>query len=461
MGFKIRAIATAANWTDQSMLDVLEQVIPYAVVQQIVATHQLGRVRRRKLSAEMGLILAVAMNVWARQSLGRVLIKLIKGFRFIWPDASVCAASKGAISQVRYQVGAQPVVDLFHQVCIPMTTPDTPGAFLCGLRLMALDGTVESVVDTPANAQAFGRSIGGRGASALPLLRSVYLMEIGSHGIIDAGIWPYASSEHVGAQRMVRSLTADMLVLWDRGLHSFDLIHQVRHRQAHFLSRVPSTVQLKPVAVLADGTYLAYLRPSDYARRKAGERVVVRVIEYTLDDPACSGHGQPHVLITSLLEVRQAPASMLAAAYHERWEIELAIDEMDTHQRLAGTPLRSKKPVGVIQELYGLLIAHYAIRKLMLEAALQEGLDPDRLSFINALERISDAIPEFQMTDPAHHPRLYQRLLADLRQHRLPQRDNRSNPRVVRRKMTKFPLKRSQHRGLHRKPIEDALIMLN
>ena len=463
MPFNIRPLAADAKLTDQSLLDVLEQVMPYAEVQTIVATHRLARLRRRKLSAELGLLLVVAMNLWARHSLCQVLFKLLRGFRFIGPVAWAAPASKGAISQVRYHVGAQPVAALFHQVCTPMTTPQTPGAFAYGLRLMALDSTLEEVADTPANARVFGRYVGGRGPSAFPLVRGVYLMEVGSHGIVDAGFWPHAVSEHVGAGRLLRSVRADMLVLWDRGLHSFDLVHKVRQRHAHFLSRVSKTVQLKPVRALADGSYQAWLRPSEPARRRAGQRVAVRVIDYTLNDPNRPGFGQPHRLITSLLDEQHAPALQVIATYHERWEIESALDEMDTHQRLAGTPLRSKKPVGVIQELYGLLIAHYAIRKVMIDAAQQERMDPDRLSFIHAIQLICDAIPEFQMTAPHQHERLYQRLLADIRRYRLPPRDRRSNPRVVKRKMSKFPRKRRQHQQTPqpKKPFHEAIVILN
>jgi hypothetical protein len=132
--------------------------------------------------------------------------------------------------------------------------------------------------------------------------------------------------------------------------------------------------------------------------------------------------------------------------YHERWEIELLIDETDTHQRLSDRPLRSRKPIGVIQELYGLLIAHYVIRLLMHEAALQHQLDPDRLSFVHALEVIRDAIAKFQMVPPKEWPNLYQRLLDDLvADGKFPKRRPRSNPRVVKRKMSKWRLKRPEH----------------
>lgn len=463
MGFKIRCLDRNAKLPDQSLLEGIERAIPYTTIQEVVAAHQLTRQRCRKLSAETGLLMAVAMNLWARQSLGRVLIKLIKGFRFIWPDETVQAATKGAISQLRYEVGAAPVVALFHRVCVPMATEETPGAFLCGYRMMAIDGTVEEVPDTPDNERVFGRSKGGRGHSAFPLVRGVYLMEVGTHGIVDAGFWPYRTNEQVGARRVLRSVEDGMLVMWDRGLHSFDMVQHTLQRQAHFLGRVSATVDLKPVRALSDGSYLAFLRPSEYARRKRGERILVRVIQYTIDDPALPGYGERHVLITSLLEEKTAPALTLAQAYHERWEIELAIDEMDTHQRLAAQPLRSKKPVGVIQELYGLLLAHYAVRKVIYDAAHQEAMDPDRFSFINALELICDAIPEFQMSAPEEHDRLYQRLLKDIRQHRLPERDHRCNPRVVKRKMSKFPRKRPVHQQPLQpcRPFRESIVMLN
>jgi len=463
MGFKIRKIEADAKVTDEKILEAIETAIPYGIVKDIVDEYDLSRQRKRKLSAELGVVLAVGMNLWAKQSLRRVLVKLLKGLRFIWPDPSFAPASKGAISQLRYEIGAAPVVELFHRVCKPMGSPDTPGIFLFGLRMMAIDATVEDVADTAENEHAFGRHTSQRGPSAFPQIRGVYLMEVGTHGIVDAGFWPIHTSERVGAFRMLRSVEAEMLLMWDRGLHSFDMAWNTRQRKAHFLSRVPGYVLLKPIQYLPDGSYLALLQPSQYRRRKAGEHLLVRVIEYTIDDPALPGYGERHRLMTSLLDAKAYPALDLARAYHERWEIELCIDEIDTHQRLASQPLRSKKPVGVIQELYGLLIAHYAVRKIMLEAATEVGLDPDRMSFINSLELICDAIPEFQMTDPQSHPQLYQRLLQDIRQFCLPERENRWNPRVVKRKMSKFPLKRAKHQNPPRltKPFKMCVALLN
>jgi hypothetical protein len=337
------------------------------------------------------------------------------------------------------------MVALFHEVCQPLAEAEAPGAFLFGLRLMALDGTSEDVPDTPANVAAFGRHQSDRGPSAFPQVKGVYLVECGTHAIIDAGFWPGQTSERVGGFRLLRSVTAGMLVMWDRGFHDYDMVVQVRQRGAHVLSRLPASVKPTVVRTLADGSYLAYLQPSDKKRRKKGERRLVRVIEYTITDPNLPGWGESHRLVTTLLDPDAYPILELICAYHERWEIEITIDEIDTHQRLRPGPLRSRKPVGVIQELYGLLIAPYIIRACMVQAAQQAHLDPDRLSFIGAVRVLQRAVPEFQMTAPEQLPALYQRLLRDIGRKRLPKRRLRANPRVVKRKMSNFKLTRAEH----------------
>ena len=252
-----------------------------------------------------------------------------------------------------------------------------------------------------------------------------------------------------------------MLVLWDRGFHDYEMIIATRRRNAHVLSRLPSHVKPQRLRTLPDGSVLAALRPSDYQRRKQGERLLVRVITYTITDPSLPGYGETYRVLTTLLNPCQAHAHDLACAYHERWEIELVVDELDTHQRLAGRTLRSLKPVGVIQELYGLLLAHYAVRVLMHEAALQAELDPDRLSFVHALEVVRDAVPEFQLVVPEQAPLLYARMLQDIAARRLPARRPRCNPRVVKRKMSNFKLKRTEHQRLPKPEgsFRDALVI--
>jgi hypothetical protein len=464
MGFSLRMLAENIRFEQAVTLNALERTIPQAEVEAVIENLGVKEERVRKLPACVTLLLCIAMGLFTNIGLESVLIKMVKGLRYIWlGDEDYETAKRSAISQARYRLGAKPVVELFHRVCKPMATKETPGAFLFGLRLMAIDGTTEDVSDTPANAVHFGRHHSDRGDGAFPQMQAVYLYESGTHAICDAGFWPCHTSERIGGLRVLRSVEEGMLVMWDCGFHSFDMAAKTQERKAHFLGRLPSHVKPKLVRALPDGSYLAWISPSDYQRKKRGERLLIRVITYTIDDPNRPGHGEIHRLGTSLLDPNLCPAHTLAREFHQRWEIEITIDEMDTHQRLPNIPLRSQKPVSVIQEAYGLLIAHYAVRAVMHDAAVQSNLDPDRLSFVNAVRIIGDAISEFQMTAPEQIQRLYQRLLNDIARHRLPEREDRSSPRVVKRKMSKFKLKRKEHLRWPQptKSFQEAVVLLN
>ncbi len=445
MGFGIREFAAESKFAGELRLDAIRRAVPAEDIQSVLEEQGAQAKRQRKLNAFVTVLLVIAMSIYTHLSIGDVMSKIARGLRYLWPDPDYEVANDGAISYRRYQLGARPLAALFHRVCRPIAVPETRGAFLFGLRLMAIDGTVEDVPDTPDNAAAFGRHRGPRGEAAFPQVQCVYMAESGTHAIVDAGFWPYHTGEQKGAYRMLRSVEPGMLVMWDRGLHSFDLMLGVLKHDSQVLARLPSYVKPKLVRQLPDGSYLAYLYPSEYKRRKRGEHLLVRIIEYRITDPALPGYDQVHRLITTLLDPAIYPVLELVWAYHERWEIEVTIDEVDTHQRLLDRPLRSLKPVGVIQEFYGLLIAHYAIRFLMHEAALQANIDPDRISFVHALHVIQEAIPEFQMTAPEQLPRLYARLLRDIANKLLPPRRTRTNPRVVKRKMSNFKLKRPEH----------------
>jgi len=445
MGFRIREIDAECKFSSALTVQALSRAIPAEAIAHVLQQEACLEERERKLTMTVIVWLVIALHLYTTLSIGAVLRKLARGLRFIWPDPTIELPKDSAIAYRRSQLGARPMVALFHQLCQPLATPLTHGAFLFGLRQMAIDGVVEDVPDTEANAAYFGRHTSARGHSAFPQLQGVLLAECGTHAIVDAGFWPYHTSERLGGFRMLRSLCRGMLVMWDRGFHDFDMIVGARRRGAHVLGRLPSGVKPQRLRTLCDGSYLAYLYPSEYARRKRGERVLVRIITYTITDPALPGYGQTYRLLTTLLNPRHAPAHDLACAYHERWEIEIVIDEIDTHQRLAARTLRSRTPIGVIQELYGLLLAHYAIRTLMHEAALQADCDVDRLSFVHALEVVREAVAEFQIVAVEQEQALYRRLLSDIAAVRLPERRVRINPRVVKQKMSNFKLKRAEH----------------
>jgi hypothetical protein len=445
MGYRLREIAPDRSLCQELSLDALYFVVPLGTIESVLADTGTHAERERKLNMVAVVLLVIVMNLYTHRSIGHVMEKLIQGLRFIWPTDDLTAPTAAALSYRRYQLGARPLAQLFRRICRPLARPETPGAFLFGLRLMAIDGTTEMVPDTPENTRAFGRYSNGRGQGAYPQVQGMYLIECGTHAIVDAGFWPCHHSEREGCRRLLRSVGPGMLLLWDRGLHDADLISAVQARGAHVLGRLPAHVKPRWVRKLPDGSYLARLIVSAPQRHQRAQSILVRVIVYTVTDPARPGYGEIHRLITTLRSPTTAPAVDLVCAYHERWEIELVIDELATHQQLAGRPLRSLKPLGVMQELYGLLIAHYAIRFLMHEAAMQAQIDPDRLSFVHAVRVVQDAIPEFQMIGADQVPRRYQRLLQDLAATPLLPRRERINPRVVKRKQSKFDVKRVEH----------------
>jgi hypothetical protein len=278
------------------------------------------------------------MHLFSHASLAHVCGHLVSGLRFLGPDPCSRLPGDAALSYRRYQLGAKPLMALFRAVWKPLATLQTKGAFLFGLRLMAMDGTTEDVADTPENARAFGRHRGSRGPGAFPQIQGVYLVECGTHAMVDAGFWPLHSSERTGGLRLLRRVGNGMLVMWDRGFHSLHMVTTTLARGAECLGRLPARVHPQLVSRLADGSSLVYLFPSEYRERQAGKRTLVRMVEDTRTDPHLDGYGQHYRLITSLLDPEIAPALEIACAYHERWEIELVIDEVDTHQRLVGRP---------------------------------------------------------------------------------------------------------------------------
>jgi len=458
----LRQIDTSVHWTQEITLDTFSEVITRARIETVLDNLGVSELRIRKLTMVVTVLLCITMSLFTEEAIDKVMSKLVAGSRFLRPADDFEAAGASAICQRRQQLGVAPMVALFREICHPLATPETEDAFLFGLRLMAIDGTVEDVADTPANARYFGRQTGSRGNSAFPQMRCIYLCECGTHAICDAGAWPYSAGERDHGKRLLRSVGSGMLVMWDCGFHCFDMCRRCREQHAHFLGRIPANVRFTPFRRLPDGSYLAYIRPSQPQRRKAGEQLLVRVIEYTIDDPKRSGHGERHRLVTSLLNYKLYPAHDLAVAYHERWEVEITIDEADTHQRRPLHPFRSRTPLGVLQELYGLLLAHYVIRAMMHQAALQVQVPPDRLSFVNSVRILREAVFQAQIVATSQSRDWYQRLLHDIGREQLPKRDNRCNPRVIKRKMSKFDLKREQHYNWPQptKPFADALVLL-
>jgi len=275
----------------------------------------------------------------------------------------------------------------------------TKGAWYRSWRLVSLDGSTLDIADEKENEEAFARPSASRGTSAFPQLRFVSLVENGTHVLFGTRMEGVKTGEITLAKEVLPSLRKGMLCLADRNFFGFELWNQARGTGSDLLWRVRKNLRLPCEKRLPDGSYLSrvYASPKDQRHGKNG--VVVRVIEYKLE--GVEGAEPIYRLLTTILDHEQAPATELAALYHERWEIETALDELKTHLRGSRMVLRSKTPDLVRQEFYGLMMAHFAVRGLMHEAAIHGDEDPDRLSFLHAVRVVRRKIASFASIPPS------------------------------------------------------------
>jgi Insertion element 4 transposase N-terminal/Transposase DDE domain len=441
----------------------LEQIIPPEAVCQALAATGRANQRRCKLTHEVVCWVVLAMGILTDLPIRRVF-KHARRLRVGEPTphrSSLCVA--------RQRLGIAPVRHLFEQIVHPLARPETPGAFSRGFRLVGLDGTVYDVPDSDANAAVFSRaSAGPRGDGAFPQVRKLSLVELGTHIELAFVVRSCAHGEQAMVGGLLRHLTAEMLLLEDRGFFSFDHWKEAISRGVKLLARVKKGLILQPIQNRADGSYLAKIYRSCSDRLIDRDGIVVRVIRYTLDAPQRVGHGETHVLITNLLDEALYPARELIILYHERWEQELVYDEQKTHHdpRRATKPaqVRSETPAGVIQEIYALSLGHLVIRALMVEAAGTVGLDTDRLSFLGCFQILKCRLPECNSSTPQAFEEWYRGLLWEMQGERTDDevRRKRINPRVIKRKMSKWKKKRPEHRHLPplKKTFAETVVML-
>jgi hypothetical protein len=426
-----------ASWPTRERTRALKRIIPRARVEEVLARTGHDRARCPRLPGWFLIWFVIALGLFCRDCYRQV-------FRWLQPFRPGAIPPRSTFCEARKRLGVAPIRHLAAETIRLLGRPETPGAFYRGMRTMALDGFVVDLPDTPANERAFGRPGSGRAPGAFPQARVLALCETGSHVLWRSLIRPCRRGEVTLAHYLLRSLRPDMLLLWDRNFLSYQTVAEVRQRRAHVLARIKSNLIFTPIRVLEDGSYLAKLYRNADDRREGRDGIPVRIIEYTFDDPGRPGSGERHRLLTTLLDEALDPAETLIVLYHERWEEEVAIDELKTHQRERPV-LRSQTPGGVVQELYGLLLGHYVIRVLMQEAAASRGLDPQRMSFTGALKILRCRLPECPESR-CGRGRWYHNLVAEIAEEVLPERRDRVNPRVIRRKMSNWPKKRPQHR---------------
>jgi hypothetical protein len=398
-------IPAGMRLTDHISLGVLTAQFPRELVDQVLFETEAVNARERALPAHVMVYYVLAMALYAEVSTQEVLRCVVEGARWLGEPSTAELPTKSAISQARIRLGAAPLEALYRAVVAPVATEGTPGAWYRGWRVMSLDGATLDVGDTVANAAAFGRPASARGVhatGAFPQIRLVGLLENGTHAITAAQLGAYGTHERVLAVDVLAGLTGEMLCLADRGFLSFDLWRTAAATGAALVWRAPATVTLPVLERYADGSYRSELRWNPQCASRDRRPQAVRVIAYTLD-----GAPSPvtrYRLVTSILEPARAPAAELAALYHERWEIETAFDELNTHRRGAQRVLRSKTPDLVLQEAWGFLLTHFALRALMHEAALgalPKARDPDTVSFTHTLRVVRRTLPHVAALSPS------------------------------------------------------------
>lgn len=400
MARTVAELPSGARITDFISLGVLTKTFPLAAIRAVLGSTGKASLRQRDLPAHVVVYYVIALALYMQSSYREVLRCLLEGIQWLLgPAAVVKVAGKSGISQARTRLGWKPMQQLHDDIVKPIAVKSTKGAWYRGWRLVSLDGSTLDIADEKENEKTFSRPSASRGNSAFPQLRFVSLVENGTHVLFATRMASIKTGEITLAKEVLSALEKGMLCLADRNFFGFELWNQARGLRADLLWRVKKNLRLACEKRLPDGSYLSRVYQSPKDQRHGSNGVTVRVVEYRLE--GVQGAEPIYRLLTTIVEHEAAPASELAALYHERWEIETALDELKTHLRGSKIVLRSKTPDLVKQEFYGLMMAHFAIRGLMHEAALREDEDPDRLSFLHAVRVVRRKIARFASLPPS------------------------------------------------------------
>jgi hypothetical protein len=392
MARTVATLPAGSRITDYVSLGVIAKTFPPNKVRSVLKATSKASIRQRDLPAHVVVYYVIALALYMQASYREVLRCLLEGVQWLLaPSTRLRVAGKSGISQARTRLGWEPVRRLHDEVVRPVADAETKGAWYGRWRLVSLDGSTLDVADEAANDEAFGRPGASRGSGAYPQIRFVSLVENGTHVLFASQMAGYATGEITLAKAVLSGLQEGMLCLADRQFFGFALWNQAQATGADLLWRIKKNMRLPREQELPDGSYLSRIYPSERDRRRKTNGVTVRVIDYRLQGVP---DAEPiYRLVTTILDHETAPAHELAALYHERWEIETALDELKTHLRGARIVLRSKTPDLVRQEFYGLMMAHFAIRSLIHEAALKADEDPDRLSFVHSVRVVRRKLP--------------------------------------------------------------------
>lgn len=377
--------------TEHLSVGVLALCFPLQKITTIIAACDKSDKRVRDLPAALMVYYVIALSLFPGVAYQSVLRWLLSGLQWLG-NHQFRVACRESLSNARQRLGALPMQKLHEEMALPMAEKSLAGSYFKDLLLVAFDGSTLALQDTATNAKEFGRSSNQNGDSAWPLARFVALVECGTHLIFAANLGGYKDSEISLAKSLAPQLHKGMLCMADRLFPGYEIWKQFAGTGAHLLWRAKISLPLEKVEILEDGSYLAKWLPEE-ERKKGNKAVIVRVIEYRLADTGTTnGKEEIYRLITTIFDPVAATAAELAALYPQRWEIEITIKEGKTILRKGKITLRSKMPELVKQEFWGMILAHYLVRKMMAQAALAKKRDPDELSYEGSIEIIKSTL---------------------------------------------------------------------
>ena len=420
----------------------MEKIILPELVMQALANAKKESTRKCSLTNDVMLWVVLAMGLFTELPIQQVF-KVSRRLRM-----GEDTPARSSLCMARQRLGSEPLVELHRLVVKPMANEQTPGAFYRGMRKVAVDGTVMDVPDCEAH-QHLGRSSGSRGEGPFPQVRKVSLVELGTHIEFAFVFGGWKDSEKKLVEKLWDLIPADALLIEDRGFFSFESWKKL-HEKHKLLVRIQKSMVFTPIKVFADGSFLAKVYRSNWYRENDRDGIMVRIIEYKLDDPQRTGHDEVHRLMTNLLDAEEYPAMELIIEYHERWEEEMVFDEQKTHQDPCRaektTNYRSETGDGLKQEMYAWSNGHFIVRALMLEAAQTAQIEVDRLSFKGCFQILKTRLPECDARTELTFTAWCTAVIFELSRERIPNRRNRINPRVIKRKMSRWNKCRPEHR---------------
>jgi hypothetical protein len=437
MGFN-EAFHAAATFASPPSLDDFRNRLDPSWIEEALAATGTATVRRRRLPAEQVIWVVLGMGLFRDRPVEDVVSKLDLAL----PSAGQTIA-RSSVSQARDRLGSEPIRWLFERSASVWSARSAEAHEWRGLKLYGMDGSTVRVPDTPENRETFGGQSGRKGSeSGYPMVKMVALMVLRSHLLAGCSFGSYGANEVQYAWTLLEAIPSKSLTILDRGFFGARLLLAIEGTGSRqWLTRARTDLKFRTVKKFARGDELIEVTVSKHALRQdpsLPQTWQMRAIRYRRKGFS------PQLLLTSLRDPHEYPATEVVDLYHERWELELGYDEIKTELLDREETIRSKKPDGVKQELWGILLAYNLVRLEMASIAAEADVEPTRISFVEALRLIRDEWEWLTVTSPGAIPKRLETMRRNVKRYVLPPRRSRSFPRAVKIKMSSYDRKRPE-----------------